>query len=334
MKRVNLLVLLMVIVLAVPVGLFGAEKNVDISKLKTAVMMPSLAGQIYVGITYGFIDNAKKAGVKTPTVVLAAGGYDKLEVQVKQMEDMIASGMDAIAIMPISQDGMAPVTDKAVNAGIKVIEVGNVTSSTKVQARLRSDQLTIGKKAALAIASKLKGKGGNVVMFNGPAGASWSLLQTEGFMSVMKDYPEIKIIAQKWLIFDPGVSMNTMNDLLQAFPKIDFVYCAGEAYVEGVRSSLKTAGRRGQEISVVTVTLSSAVLNGLKDGSVYYCVGNPPVNEGRMTFDVLLKMVKGETVPPMTYTTLFDYYSDKIKSGETKIDMNNEFYPTGWTVPK
>jgi ABC-type sugar transport system substrate-binding protein len=307
----------------------NASKNA-VKNPKIALLLPSLSGQIYVGLVYGTLDEAKKMGLERP-IVLAAGGYDKLDVQMKQVEDMMAVGVNAIIIMPLSKEGMTPVLDRAVDAGIKVLELGNETNSKKVHARVRTDQVTLGRKVAEAAVKELKGKG-NVVMFNGPAGASWSRLETEGFKEVIKNYPDIKILAEKWTVYDAGVAMNTMNDLLQTFPKIDYIYTAWDTYAEGAASALEAAGKKGK-IPMGTIQLTPSTLKMLKEGVLSYVVGVGTVSEARQALQTAYNLTQGIQVPPLQFVTLTDYYSATVKANPN-IDTQNDFFPEGWTVPK
>jgi len=308
----------------------GAEQAAEEPKSpKIAVLMPSLSGRVYVSLVYGILDEAEKMGLEQP-MVLAAGGYDKLDVQVKQVEDMMAAGVDAIIIMPLSEEGMTPALDRAVDAGIKVIEMGNQTTSQKVHARIRTDQVEVGKKLGEACVKALNGKG-NVVMFNGPTGASWSQLETDGFKGVITNHPDIKILAEKWTVYDAGVAMNTMNDLLQAFPNIDYIYTAYDTYAEGAASALETAGLKGK-IKMGTVSLTPATLDMLKDGTLDYVVGTGTVAEGRMVLQTTLDVINGKEVPTMQYATLVDYFAEDVK--DPNLDTSADFFPDGWTVPK
>jgi len=120
-----------------------ASGELDFSKLEAAILMPAVEGQIYVSLTYGCVAQAEELGMPTP-VVLSAGGYGQLDTQISQVEDMIAAGKDIIIIMPLSKDGMAPVLDEAVEAGITVMEMGNVSNAELVKGRMLTDQITIG----------------------------------------------------------------------------------------------------------------------------------------------------------------------------------------------
>lgn len=297
-------------------------------KPKIALLMPSLQGYVYVAKIYGFLDEAKKLGI-TPTV-LGAGGYDKLEVQVKQVEDMIAAEVDVIVIQPLSEEGLIPAEDKAVDKGIKVLETGNVTTSKKVHARVRTDQAEIGRRLARAIGKNLNGKG-NIVMFNGPAGASWSKMETEAFKEESKKYPGIKILGERWSVYDAGVAMNIMNDYLQAFPNIDYVYSAWDTYAEGAARAIETAGKKGQ-IGIVTAGLTSITVPLLKEGVVQYVVAANPVLEGRNILRYAVQLANGEQLPPLQFTPLSDFTAEDVKKPD--VDLSGNFYPEGWVVPR
>ncbi len=343
MKRNTILLVFLTFVLAGVLCLTacGTEKPKEQNKQtvqtetpkspKIALLMPSLTGNVYVSLVYGFLDEAAKMGIERP-IVLAAGGYDKLDVQVKQVEDMIADKVDGIVLMPLSEKGLISAVDKAIDQGIEVVEMGNKTDSAKVKARVRASQKEIGGRLGKAIADSLGGKG-NVVMFNGPAGASWSIEETEGFKSVMKDYSDINILAEKWTVYDAGVAMNTMNDLLQTFPDIDYVYTSYDTYAEGAVRALEIAGKKGQ-IKVNTCCLSPATLQMLKEGSLDYVVGEGTVAEARTALQIMVKMIKKESVPEIQWNTLTDYWAKNVRANPERVDTTNEYYPEGWTIPK
>lgn len=332
MKRILCLVLSLLLVFAMTAcgGNNGSDDEasgeLDFSKLEAAILMPAVEGQIYVSLTYGCVAQAEELGMPTP-VVLSAGGYGQLDTQISQVEDMIAAGKDIIIIMPLSKDGMAPVLDEAVEAGIAVMEMGNVSNAKLVKGRMLTDQITIGEMLGEACIESLNGQG-NIVMFNGPAGASWSELETKGFLSAMEKAPGINILAQKYTEYDAGVAMNTMNDLLQTFSDIDYIYTAYDLYADGVLSALEQAGRT--DIKVSTVNLTTNNIGALKEGKLDYIVTGESVQEGRDTMLSAIALLKGEEIPPIQYCSLAGYRSEDITDS---LDTSRMFYPQGWKVP-
>ena len=64
--------------------------------------------------------------------LLEAGGYQYLDRQIAQVEDLIASRVDAIILVAINGPGTVSVVDDAVAAGIPVINCNVMTDSDKV----------------------------------------------------------------------------------------------------------------------------------------------------------------------------------------------------------
>lgn len=329
MNRLLYLVLSLLLVFALTACGGGSEKvseKLDLSKVEVAVLLPAVEGQIYVSLAYGCVKQAEDLGIPTP-VVLSAGGYGQLDTQISQVEDMIAAGKDIIIIMPLSQEGMTPVMDEAVEAGVTVIEMGNITNSELVKGHMLTDQVSIGKMLGEACIETLNGEG-NVVMFNGPAGASWSEKETTGFLKAMEKAPGINILAQKYTEYDAGVAMNTMNDLLQTFPEIDYVYTAYDLYADGVLSALTQAGRT--DIKVSTVNLTTNNIGPLKEGKLDYIVTTESVQEGRDTMSSAIALLNGEEIPLTQYCSLAGYSAKDVTDS---LDTSRMFYPVGWKVP-
>ena len=70
---------------------------------RLGVSIPHLANPHYVGQAYGYIDEAQSLGAQV--TLLEAGGYEHLDKQVSQVEDLIASKVDAIIIAAVSGPG-------------------------------------------------------------------------------------------------------------------------------------------------------------------------------------------------------------------------------------
>src|SRR5438874_1022855 len=159
---------------------------------RIGVSIPHLANPHYVGQAYGYIDEAQNLGAQV--TLLEAGGYEHLDKQVSQVEDLVASKVDAIILAAVSGPGTVGVVENAVAAGIPVINVNVMTDSDKVVARIRSDDDVIGRMQADFMGDRLKGAG-NVVMLRGAPGTSWAEIRGNAFRKrVAEKYPKVKIL--------------------------------------------------------------------------------------------------------------------------------------------
>ncbi len=159
---------------------------------RIGIAIPHLANPHYVGQAYGYIDEAQSLGAQV--TLLEAGGYEHLDKQVSQVEDLIASKVDAIILAAISGPGTVSAVEQAVAAGIPVINVNVMTDSDKVVTRIRSDDDVIGRMQADFMGDRLKGAA-NVVMLRGAPGTSWAEIRGNAFRKQLAaKYPNVKIL--------------------------------------------------------------------------------------------------------------------------------------------
>jgi ribose transport system substrate-binding protein len=111
-----------------------------------------------------------------------AGGAD-VNSQIEQMQQMIASGYDAIITFPISPTALDPVIKQACDRGVIVIAYdGAVTEPCAYNVHI--NQFAAGKFTAQWLVKALHGKG-NIVEANGVAGTSVDTLRRAGAASVL-----------------------------------------------------------------------------------------------------------------------------------------------------
>ena len=185
---------------------------------RLGVSIPHLANPHYVGQAYGYIDEAQSLGAQV--TLLEAGGYEHLDKQVSQVEDLIASKVDAIIIAAVSGPGTIGAVEAAAAAGIPVINVNVMTDSDKVVTRIRSDDDVIGRMQADFMGERLKGAG-NVVMLRGAPGTSWAEIRGNAFRKQLAaKYPNVKVLGEQYSQSTPADGLRLMEDFLQTFPQI------------------------------------------------------------------------------------------------------------------
>ena len=70
--------------------------------------------------------------------------------------------------------------------------------------------------------------------------------RSDGFHSVVDNYPGLKMVAQQSADFDRTKAMEVMESLLQAHPNINAVFCGNDAMAMGAYRALATAGKDKQ----------------------------------------------------------------------------------------
>jgi ribose transport system substrate-binding protein len=170
--------------------------------------------------------------------------------QASQIETVINEHPDALVVLPYDGAQLTPVAEKAMEAGIPVVNVDRLFSSPDAaRATILGDNYQIGVKAATFIADKLSCNG-NVVEIQGIAGISVTTDRTKGFADTIKALcgDGLKIVAQQPADFQPDKGLQVMEAILQANSQIDAVYTHDDDMAEGVVAAIENAGRQDEMI--------------------------------------------------------------------------------------
>ena len=293
---------------------------------RIGISIPHLANPHYVGQAYGYIDEAQQLGAQV--TLLEAGGYEHLDKQVSQVEDLIASKVDAIIIAAISGPGTVGVVEQAVAAGIPVINVNVMTDSDKVVTRIRSDDDVIGRMQADFMGDRLKGAG-NVVMLRGAPGASRAEIRGNAFRKEMgAKYANVKILGEQYSQSTPADGLRLMEDFLQTYPQINGVYNGADSTAVGAAQAVKSAGKGGSIVMTAT-DFQLDTEKFIREGVITASVLQQPVTMGRWGIRAAINYLEKKPVPPVMFTGLMTATKENID----KLDLSVLRAPAGWTPP-
>ena len=321
-KCVLLLSLLLVLTLLLTGLSFAAEK-----KLEIAVLLPAAGDPYFAMKSFGYVDEAKNLGVDVK--IYDAGGYGNLMKQVQQIEDVIQRGVDGIVLVPSDSVGTVPAVEKAIAAGIPVINDGIATKSPKVTAFVGEPSYAMGKLQAVYIAEQLKGEG-EVILFLGPAGLDLSNFRGQGFKDYISRFPKIKIVAEKYTGTTSAETMKAMEDFLQAFPNVNAVYTFNGPIMIGVVQALRAAGKKPGDVIVTTLDLEVETERLMKDNWCQMVVVSEPVRMARLALRAAVDAAKGKEVVKEILTQ--DSMITKYTLG--KVDLSGQQTPSDWKGPK
>jgi len=183
------------------------------------------------------VEVAKKEPFKSKCTLDVVNCDNTPEAQSDSIDALIKQGYDAILVDAASMTALNPAIERAVDAGIVVVSFDQIVDS-EVAWKVETDWDKLPKVLALYIAKAINGKG-NVVVDRGLPGAPISKALQDGAETVFADYPDIKIVAYYDSQYAQGPSLEGMNSVLAANPKIDAVYTQG--YTGPVIQALKAA---------------------------------------------------------------------------------------------
>jgi signal transduction histidine kinase/DNA-binding response OmpR family regulator len=120
-----------------------------------------------------------------------AGGNSQL--QIKQVNDLIAQGIDLLIISPNEAEPLTPIVEEIFNKGIPVIVVDRKISSSLYTAYIGADNYEIGKMAGIYAAQLLQNQG-NIIEVTGLPKSSPAIERHNGFADAIKSHSSLKII--------------------------------------------------------------------------------------------------------------------------------------------
>ena len=155
-------------------------------KWRISAFIPHLKDAYWLGVNYGLIEEARRLGINLS--IYAAGGYDQLDIQRRQIEEDLAQKPDGIIIGAISFDDLNDIVKKAHEQGIPVLDLINGISSPLISARAAVSFWDTGYQAGNYL-RRIQEKSGNpmqVAWFPGPSGAGWVIDGDAGFQAAIQ----------------------------------------------------------------------------------------------------------------------------------------------------
>jgi len=290
------------------------------------VLLPMLSNPHFVAQLYGYIDEADKLGAKVKW--FDAGGYQYLDKQLSQMEDLIASKVDAIILVAVNGPGTVGAVAQAIAAGIPVINCNVMTDSDKVVTRIRSDDSVIGQMQADYMGQALKGNG-KVAMLRGAPGTSWAENRGNAFKKALAErFPNITVVGEQYSQSTPADGLKLMEDFLQTFPQLDGVYNGADTVAIGAAQAVLAAGKKGK-IVITTADYQLDTEKFIREGVINATVVQQPGIIGRWGMRAAINTLEKREVPKVMWTPLLQVTS----ANADKIDMSTVRAPVGWKPP-
>ena len=190
--------------------------------------------------------------------------------QASQIETIINEEPDALVVLPHDGEALTPVAEKAMEAGIAVINVDRLFSTPEAaRATILGDNYGIGVQAGEYIAEELDCEG-NVVEIQGLAGISVTEDRSKGFEDTISELcgSGVEIVAQQPGDFNPDTGLEVMEAILQSEDQIDAVYTHDDDMAEGVVAAIQNAGREG-EMFLTGVGGSCNAFDAIEEGGLY-----------------------------------------------------------------
>ena len=283
-------------VLAAIFGMFLGGRLVqaqDGNNLKIGFSIEAMKGERWQTDLNAFEARAKQLGADV--ISSDAGGDD--ELQFKQVQDMIKSGIKVLVLLPHDTSKASRMVDAAKSANVKVLSYDRLVQNSDVDLYVSFDRVEIGRMQAEYLV-KHAPKGNYVIIAGSPNDEGAKTLH-DAQIKVLQPYierGEIKVIAdaytKDWLPSEAYLAMLKAIDSAQG--KITAVLASNDGLASGAIQALRErdlAGKvaiSGQDADLAAII---CIAQGTRTMTDYKLV----TNEAARAAEEAVRLAKGET---------------------------------------
>jgi len=276
-----------------------------LAALLTFAISPWALADIRIGVSIAQVDDVFLAQMRDymathakelPDVTLQfEDAQGDVVRQLNQVQNFAAQGMDAIIVNAVDTAATQKMTLNAQQAKIPLVYVNRRPEFKEVPAGVGyvgSDEIKAGEIQMRYLAEKMGGKG-NLAIMLGLLSNNATHNRTLGVKTVLKDYPDIKIVEEQSAEWQRSKAIDLMNNWIVSGRKIDAVAANADEMAIGAAMAISQAGMQpGKDILVAGSDGGAAGLDAVKKGQLLVTVYQDNKGQAVGSIDLAVKMVK------------------------------------------
>ena len=286
----------------------------------TATLMGSAASAENIGVSMALFDDnfltvlrngmIDYAGAQDGVTLQIEDAQNDVGKQLNQIQNFIASGVDAIIVNPVDTDATVAMSQAAADAGIPLVYVNrqpvNVDTLPDNQAFVASNELESGTLQTQEICRLLKEAGkteAKAVVMMGELSNQAARVRTQDIKDVIAtpDCAFISIVEEQTANWSRTQGADLMTNWLSAGVEFDAVIANNDEMAIGAIQALKTSGRAMDSVIVGGIVATADALAAMAAGDLDVTVFQNAAGQGQGAVDAALKLSKGEAVEKKVY---------------------------------
>jgi inositol transport system substrate-binding protein len=282
-------------VLAVALMALGCGRKANNGQVVIGVSLLNLSSEFIVMLNRAMETKAAEAGVR----LIVNDAQRSAERQVQQVENFVAQKVDAIILNPCEVEASSPAVDRAIAAGIPVVNVNSETRSTPT-AFVGSRDEESARLAMEYIAKRLNGTG-NIVMMHGYMGQAAQIKRDHGAREVLARNAGLKLLADQTAEWDRAKAMTLMENWIQSYgPRINAVFAHNDEMGMGAVMALEQAKLKDRVVTVSVDSIADA-LQSVKDGRLDATVFQDAKGQATAAVETALKIIRNQPYDKEVY---------------------------------
>jgi ribose transport system substrate-binding protein len=257
-------------------------------------------------------------------------------IQLTQTKQMILGGVDGLVICAVDPDTAKSIVDWANEANIPVFTADGDINHPDVKMYIGYSGFLAGQKLGNIVVEYLKNEvepigkvTGRVLEIIGKLGPGTMLERSQGFHSVLDQYPDVKVIQALGENEEAPAKIQT-EALLRKDPHIDALFSCNGQMCNGAVNAMKELGLDPTKIFVATIDANPEVLDKIRAGEIRIAVDQPcPFYTPIAVYYMRKYLEEGESALPKAGTTVT---ADDINiSGKFHLNTDIWAAKTAWS---
>ncbi|MDD4310086.1 MAG: substrate-binding domain-containing protein, partial [Candidatus Cloacimonetes bacterium] len=226
----------------------NADADSPAETYKIALVMKTLTNPFFVTMEQGARDAEKEFGIEL--IVKTGAQETSIEQQTAIVEGLIIRKVDAIVIAPAGSVELVPVLKKAVDAGIKVVNIDNKLDEAACErVGLRKvpfisvDNVEGAYLSARYITNQIAAPA-EAMIIEGISTAKNSQDRVKGATKAFAEKPGIKLVARASANWKIDEAYDLAKSMFNKHPRVRLLFCANDMMALGAIQYLKEIGRK------------------------------------------------------------------------------------------
>jgi ribose transport system substrate-binding protein len=260
-------------------------------QLQIAFSVPAMSFPFFVHMERQVRDEAAKIG---NIEIITLDGQDNTTKQVADLEGVIAQGYDGLIVSPRTNEGVAPVIQQVIDAGIPVVTIDRRADGVSgLLAHVGADNVIGGEAQGEAILS-LFPDGAKIIELLGTPGASPAIDRSAGLHNIIDPAGIIEVVCQQTGNFNRNDGLTVTENCLTANPDVQAIVAANDDMALG---AIEAASAAGLSIPIIGFDALPEALLAVRDGSMYGTVEQFPGGQSRTALQTIVNFIVNGATP-------------------------------------
>jgi ribose transport system substrate-binding protein len=211
--------------------------------------------------------------------------------QKKILEDLLAKGVDGVAISPVNPDDSTAILNEVASKAVLFTHDADAPNSDRVM-YIGTDNVAAGRQAG-ELMKKALPDGGTAMLFVGTMDAANARERSQGIKEAIEG-SGIEIIDIRTDGGDQTKAKANAEDTLSKYPDIDLLVGLWAYNTPQIYNAVKAAGKEGQ-VQIVGFDEDQQTLKGITDGDILGTVVQQPYEFGYQSIIKMAKYIDGDT---------------------------------------